>query len=195
MKFFMMVIFFLIIGFYAFKFLQLLVKMKQKPVLPLTIEDLQDIRKNPQTPVEFPSFSKHKTGLIIYALLLVYLSVMVWMGVFYWDLEWALYLCIFLPLIHTNNLLNLFAVLNDGLLCGTRFIPWKNIKSFRFVEINQNHRFYGYGKEVNSGYELKIQTKFLPVSCIVTSERMKDKLTEIMVEKCTQIERDLNHTI
>ncbi|MEW9108084.1 hypothetical protein [Cytobacillus gottheilii] len=195
MKVFMTLFFFLLIGLYAFKFLQLLVKMKQKPVLPLTNEELQDIRKNPQTPVEFPTFSNHKTGLIIYALLLVYLSVMVWMGVFYWDIEWALYLCIFLPLIHTNNLLNLFAVLDDGLLCGTRFVHWKSIKSFQFIPIDQNHKFYGYGKEVNGGYELKIQTKFLPVSCIVTSDSMKEKLTVIMEDRSTQIERDLNHTI
>ncbi|KAB2331972.1 hypothetical protein [Bacillus mesophilum] len=195
MKIFMTVLFFFIIGFSAFKLLQLLFKMNKKPLVPLNNEDLQHIRKHPQSPVKFPTFSQHKTGLITYSLLLIYLSVMVLMGVFYWQLQWAMYLCIFLPLIHTTNLLNLFAVLNDGLLCGTRFIPWKNIKSFRFVEINQNHRFYGFGKEVNSGYELKIQTNFLPVSCIVTSDMMKEKLTEVMEARIAQIERDLNHTI
>jgi hypothetical protein len=33
---------------------------------------------------------------------------------------------------------------------------------------------------INNGYELKIKTKLFPISCIITSEETKEKLTNIL---------------
>lgn len=196
MKFFMLIIFFLIVGYYTFKFIRLLVKMKQAPVMPMTREELHAIRKFAQTHVKSPAYSQHKTGIIIYTLLLVYLYVMIIIGLNFRGFDWHLYLLLLLPLIHTSNLLNLFVVVKDGLLTGTRFVAWKHIRSFQFVPIDCNHRYYGNGEEVNNGYELRIQTAFLPISLIVTTDSMKEKLTDILEEKMERKEnRDLKQTM
>lgn len=164
--------------------------------MPVTIEELQAIRKFPQTHIKFPAYSQHKTGIIIYTLLLVYLNVMMIISLTFRGFDWHLYLLLMLPLIHTSNLLNLFAVVKDGLLSGTRFVAWKDIRSFQFVPIDRNHKYYGNGKEVNNGYELKIQTAFLPISLIVTTDSMKEKITDIMEEKMERKEnKDLTQTM
>lgn len=87
-----------------------------------------------------------------------------------------------LLLFNSSNLLNGFSIIQDGLLTDGRFIPWKRIKEFKFVSIDINHRFYGYSKEVNGGYELKIKGKFFGSRCFVTTEEMKEKLFAIMSE-------------
>jgi len=95
---------------------------------------------------------------------------------------WSFYLLFFLPLSYSYNLLNLFAIVEGGLLSGSRFIAWGQIKSFHFVPIDINHKYYGYSKEVNRGYELKVKAKFLSTSCIITSEEMKEKLSNVLSE-------------
>ena len=82
----------------------------------------------------------------------------------------------------------MFAVVDDGLLSGSRLIVWKKIKSFQFIPIDINHKYYGYSKEVNEGYELKIEGKIFSESCIVTSPEMKEKLTRILSEHAKVIE-------
>ena len=176
----MRLLFLIVIGYATFQFIQLLIMLKKEIIMPSTSEQLTAIRKYPQKIVDFPSYSKQKVGITIYSILLLFVIVMFLLGVFILDLDWSLYLLMFLPLANSQSLLNLFAVGEGGLLIGSRFINWKKIKSFQFISIDLNHPFYGYSKEVNGGYELKIRTKVFSTSCIVTSDEMKEKLAGIL---------------
>lgn len=174
------VLFFIFIGYFSYKFIQVLIKMKQKVILLITHEEIAVIRKHPDKLVDFPTYSKQKVGIIIYSTMLLFVIVMFLLGAFFQLFGWSLYLLLFLPIANSYNLLNLFAVVEDGLLSGNRFIPWKKIKSFHFVPIDINHKYYGFSKEANNGYELRIQTRGLPISCVVTSIEMKKKLTSFL---------------
>lgn len=184
--------FLFIIVYHSFKFVQLLIKMNQKIILPSTNEELLTIRTYPEKPVVEPSFSKHKIGIFVYFLMLIYLIAMLIIGIMNKNINWTFYLLLFLPLIYSHNLLNVFASVDGGLLSGSRFVKWKSIKSFEFIPINANHRYYGYSKEVNTGYELKIKTKILPISCIITAEETKKKLTKLLSENAAAIEKNSN---
>lgn len=178
----MMILFVIAISYYLYKFVYLLFKMKQNILLPTTMDEMNTLRRFPQKPVSFPTWSNQKWGLIIYAFMLLFLIVMFILGVIGDYFQWSYFLLLFLPLTNTNNLLNIFAVLEDGILSGNRFIPWKKIKSFRFVPIDRNHKFYGYDKKVNEGYELIIKTKGSSTYCIVTSEEMRDRISKFINE-------------
>lgn len=176
----MSLLFLIVIGYATFKFIQLLRMMRKEIILPATSEELLAIRKYPQKTVDFPNYDKQKVGIIFYSILLLFVVVMFILGKFILDFDWPLYLLLFLPFSNTQNLLNLFAVVEEGLLIGDRFIAWKKVKSFQFIPIDVNHRFYGYSKEVNDGYELKIKMKIFSTSCIVTSDEVKEKLAGIL---------------
>ena len=156
--------------------------MKRNVILPTMNEEIAAIRKHPQKTVDYPSFSKQKVGIIAYSCMILFVMVMFFAGAFLNEFNWSFYLLLFLPFSYSHDLFNIFAVEEDGLLSGSRFIPWKNVKSFHFVPIDVNHKYYGYSKEVNNGYELKIKAKFFPISCIVTSNEMKEKLSRIISE-------------
>src|SRR5690606_27383198 len=79
-----------------------------------------------------------------------------------------------------TEVLNLFAVLDDGFLVGGKFISWGRIKEYQFIPIDMNHRSYGYYREVNKAYELKIKEKFRTYSLIVMTEEMKGKLEQLL---------------
>lgn len=159
-------------------------QMKQKIILPVTDEEIAGIRKRPEKTLDFPTFSKQKVGIIIYSCLLIFPIVMYVLGILLQISEWSFYLLLFLPISYSYNLLNLFAVVDDGMISGGRFIAWKSIKSFAFVRIDINHKFYGHSKEANDGYELKVKTKgYFISSAIITSDEMKGKLNRILNER------------
>ncbi len=182
LKLFLCVLFFSVIGYYSYQFIRVLLKMNQDVVFPVTNEEFQTLRKYPEKAVELPTFSKQKSGIILYSFILVFVLVMFILGLFIKGFDWFFFLLVFLPFTHSDNLLNMFAVVEGGLLSGNRFIPWGKIKSFQFVTITMDHRFYGFDKEVNAGYELVIKTSFFSSSCVVTSEEMKEKLTVVLSE-------------
>ncbi|OZU87694.1 hypothetical protein CIL03_15110 [Virgibacillus indicus] len=182
MKLFMDILFLFIIGYYTYKFIQILFKMKQKVILPATDEEMSAIRIQPEKALDFPAYSKQKTGIIIYSFMLLFVIVLFFAGTFFHLFGWQIYWLIFLPMAYSFNLLNMFAVINDGLLCGNRFVAWNKIKSFHFVPMDINNKYYGHSKEVNEGFELKIKTKGFPISCFIISEEMKEKLTGIFSE-------------
>jgi len=192
MKILLSVSFLFIIVYHSFKFVQLLRKMNQKIILPSTNEELLTIRTYPEKPVVEPKLSKHKVGIFVYILMLIFLISMLIIGIMNKDINWSFYLLLLLPLIHSHNLLNVFASVDGGLLSGSRFVKWKSIKSFEFIPISANHRYYGYSKEVNNGYELKIKTKIFPISCIITAEETKKKLTKLLSENAAAIEKNSN---
>ncbi|MGJ9459810.1 hypothetical protein [Oceanobacillus sp. CF4.6] len=173
-----------IVLYYAYRFIQVLVKMRQDIVLPFTAEELASIRKEPQKTVKPPTYSSQKAGIIFYILVLIYIIgmiILVWQ--FRHDVGFGLYFLILLPLFHLSNFLNLFAVTNDGVLCGARFASWENIKTYEFVRIDVKHNYYGFSSEVNDQYELRIKTRFNTLSCVVTTEEMKEKLGDLLGER------------
>lgn len=183
MKLLLSVTLLLMIVYHCLKFVLLFKKMNQKNILPLSKEELLTIRIYPQKSVVEPTLSNHKVGIIVYFLMLIYLLSMLIIGTVNKNIDWSFYLLLFLPIIYSHNLLNVFAIVDGGLLSGSRFVNWKTIKSFEFIPITANHKYYGYSKEVNNGYELKIKTKIFPISCIVTAEETKEKLTNILSEQ------------
>ena len=189
MKLFLDTLFFIILGYYSYKFIIVLLKMKREALMPITSEESAVIRKIPERPVDLPTYSKQKVGIIIYSFMLLFVYILFIVGaVVLKEFNWSFYLLLFLPFSHSQNVFNMFAVVDDGLLSGSRLIVWKKIKSFQFIPIGINHKYYGYSKEVNEGYELKIEGKIFSESCIVTSPEMKEKLTRILSEHAKVIE-------
>ena len=184
----------MIIGFYSYRFIQVLLKMKQKVILPKTNEEAAVLRKHPGETVTVPEFTKQKTGIIIYSLILFFVIGMLFLEMVTHTFGWAIYLLIFLPISHSYNLLNLVAVVKDGLLIGNQFIAWSKIKSFYFVRIDINHKYYGHSKEVNEAFQLKVKTKFISASCIITSSEMKDRLDKIVSDQVNASEPALEES-
>ena len=161
--------------------------MKCGALMPITSEESAVIRKIPEKPVDLPTYSKQKVGIIIYSFMLLFVCIIFIVGaVVLKEYNWSFYLLLLFS--HSQNVFNMFAVVDDGLLSGSRLIVWKKIKSFQFILIDINHKYYGYSKEVNEGYELKIEGKIFSESCIVTSPEMKEKLTRILSEHAKVIE-------
>ena len=170
----------IVLCFYIIKFVQVLVKMNRKVLIPNHEADLKAIRVHVEKDVNAPTYASQKMGIIIYTCLLLLILVLFILAVSFKILVTPLYVFIFLPFMNFGNVINLFAVTDEGILVGNRFIAWEHIKSHKFVTIDVNHKFYGYSKEVDEKYELKIQTKGFPAYCIVTTNEMKEKLNNIM---------------
>lgn len=156
--------------------------MKKDISFPTTNEEYKAIRKYPQKPINLPTYSKQRLEIIIYSFVLILIMTMFMMGIFFTEFDESFYLLLLLPLANSRNLLNLFAIVDDGVLTGSRYVPWRKIKSFYFVPIDTNHKYYGFSKEVNEGYELILKERIFTISCIVTSEETKVKLTHIFYE-------------
>ena len=186
MKLFMMVLFILVVGYFTFHFLLLLIKMKQNILLPITMEEKNVLRRFPKRPIGIPSFSEQKWGILIYSLVLLFLIIMFILAALKGSFRWSYFLLLFLLLNNTNNLLNTFAFVEEGIISGSRFIPWRKIKSYHFNPIDKNHKFYGYDKEVNAGYELKIKTNGFSTYCIVTSEEVKERIGKLINDHISQ---------
>lgn len=189
MKVVLYIVAFGVIVFYSYRFIQVMIKMKQTPLLPTTNEERKVLRKYPQKPVTWARYSDQKWGILIYLFMLMFMYFIFIIGLFSDDFELTLYMWLFLPLIHSQSLFNVFAIRTDGIVSGSRFIPWKSMKTYYFNRIDIKHRYYGYSKEVNEGYELRITTKGYFTNCIVTSSEMKERLTEILVDHGVKCEK------
>ncbi|MTW86641.1 hypothetical protein F3157_13370 [Virgibacillus dakarensis] len=122
--------------------------MKQGIILPITEEEIVSIRRYPQKTVDFPIYSKQKAGIIAYSIILLFVVSVFLLGVF---LDWSFYLLMLIPLINSYNLLNIFAVIGDGVISGGRFIAWSKINSFQFIPIDINHKYYAMQKKLMTG--------------------------------------------
>lgn len=182
MKLILDLLFSIFIGYHVYKFIQLMFKMRKDILFPKIVEEFNTIQKYPQKPINLPTYSKQKLEIIIYSLvLLAVISMFIW-TVFLEGFDAAFYLLLLLPLANSHNLINLFAIVDDGVLSGSRFISWKKIRSFHFVPIDMNHKYYGFSPAVNEGYELILKERIFSISCIVTSEESKVKLTQLFDE-------------
>jgi len=157
-----------------------MIKMKQPAILPKTEEEREAIRVYPEKKIKPPNYRAQKTGIIFYSIVLLLLMTILIIGILMNEENWSIYLFMFIPLMQVNHFLNLFAIMDDGILSGKGFVSWNRIKDFYFVPIDINHRFYGYG--VNNKYELKIRAGIHSISCIVTTEEVKERLNRILSE-------------
>ncbi|MFS0689989.1 hypothetical protein AB1K89_12220 [Sporosarcina sp. 179-K 8C2 HS] len=174
------ILFLLLLGYLCFRFIRLFINLKQLAVFPISEEDLKAIRTQPQKVVNWPVISHQKSGLFVMGLTLLSLLILLVFKFLDSTIQITYYIIPLFALFNFNQAWNLFAIVEDGVLCGGRFLPWKSIRSYQFEQIDTNHRFYGYSPEVNSGYELEMKTQYSTVSCIVTSEAVKEKLTGIL---------------
>jgi hypothetical protein len=169
----------MIIGYHSLRFFQLMIKMKQKSLLPITAEERWQIRKFPQKPVKPPNFVNQKWGILMYSLMLLFMLVIFLLGLL-GQFNGSYYLILLIPLLQSHHLFPMFAILEEGIIIGNRYVPWSSVKSYRIVSIDSNHRYYGYEKEVNSGFEFILKGTFFRSSVLVTSHEMKEKLTKLL---------------
>lgn len=176
-------LFFILLFYLSFRFFRLLLKMRQPVVFPMTREDWKAIRVRPEKEVGLPNVSNQKTGVLTNGLLLVLLTAVALVDVFIAKQNWPIFIVFIPALLNLTKVWNLFAVQEEGILCGERFLPWKRIQSYQFIPIDLNHHFYGFSSEVNEGWEFMIKTKFSTISCLVTTEEVKEKLTGLLDEQ------------
>lgn len=183
MKLLFEVVFLLFMIYFSYHYIVLITKMKKAALFPSVKDDLKAVRKFPQKTSDSPVISKNKLGLTMYAVMLVFLSAMFIFGKYIMEFSWNYLYLMFIPLMNAKDLLNVFAVYDDGFISGSRFVPWKKLKSFHFKKIDLNHKYYGYSQEVNEGYELILKTKMASHSLAVTEEEMKERLVHIFEER------------
>ncbi|WP_026907338.1 hypothetical protein [Paucisalibacillus globulus] len=177
------IIYVLVTGYHIVNFAKVLGRMNEKTMFPIDDYEVSEIRIIPEKPLDPPTYKAQKWGIIVYAIILVFLLVVFFIAASFKLDQWSVLLILLLPLIHSRNLMNMFVLSEDGILTGGEFIPWKSLTSFEFKRIDINHKYYGYSKDVNdTGYELVIKKRFFSISCIVLTDEMKEKLTRRLSE-------------
>lgn len=186
MKLMMQLFFAMIVVYFSYHFIRTIVMIRtvnKQMIFPMTDNERLSLCIYPQKHILKPTFTEQKVGIILYSVIFIYV---ITMYIFVWYFSaWneSIFLLLLLPFLHSGNILNIFAMTNKGIFRGTRFIKWKNIQSYELIPIDFNHKFYGASKEVNGGYELKINTKTFPASFIVTKDSTKEKIVAIFQER------------
>lgn len=170
--------------YYTFRLIQVLVKMRQTIIFPSTVQEVKALRKYPQKTVDNPTYKYQKSGFLLNILAVLFIAAMFSIGMITEALGSNHYLFMLAFLVYSYLMLqlNLFAVIDDGLLIGSRFIPWERIKKLYFTPIDVDHRYYGHTKEANGGYVLKIKTRIGFRQVIIMSEDLKHQLSQLMHE-------------
>ncbi|MCM3316298.1 hypothetical protein M3603_06360 [Rummeliibacillus stabekisii] len=163
--------------YFTANFIRLVYKLKGPVIFPLTIQDQENIKIFPQRKNARQSLKAIKESAFLYviALMIAYGAL-----IYSYLMSINTFILAVIPIINIKNLLNLFAIVDEGIVIGNKYIPWRKIKSFDFQPIDFNHSYYGYSKEINNGYELVIKKQLFSVSCIVTDEDTKHKLQNIL---------------
>lgn len=163
--------------YFAANFIRLVYKLKGRVIFPLTTQDQENIKIFPQRKNARQSLKAIKESAFLYviALMIAYGAL-----IYSYLISINTFILAVIPIINIKNLLNLFAIVDEGLVIGNKYIPWRKMKSFNFQPIDFNHPYYGFSKEINNGYELVIKKQLFSVSCIVTDEDTKHKLQNIL---------------
>ncbi|MFD2630795.1 hypothetical protein [Oceanobacillus kapialis] len=174
------ILYFSFVGYQVVRLSQTLIKLRKGIVFPVVEKDRWSIRKQvPGKPVAEPTFHGRKWLIVMY-IAFILLAIAIYYGAAITNNGIILLYILFL-IIPGRNLFNLFSIRDDGLLIGSRFLRWKQIKSFQFKPIDVNHRYYGHAKEVNEdGYELVIHQQLFQSHCIVVSNEAKEKVTKLL---------------
>jgi len=180
------ILMFLLLGvllFFIGRFIYTLMRLEEKAVFPME-KDVESVWLEANKPVDGPSRRQQKKGITFYSLLHGFVAVMfavVWL--FHSDPVFMTYMLVTFPLFFTKDILNVFMISEGGVLAGARFVSWKWLKHYDVIKIDVNHKFYGHSPEVNDQYEIKIHSKWLTQSCIVTSDETRDRLIELLQKK------------
>ena len=182
MKVFIFIFYSILILSIVYRLLVLLWKMKQPIVFPVNEEGWSSIRIYPQKVVQLPRPSHQKVGITFHILMIVFFLVIMVMEYNLDTVTWPILLLSIVPYLQLRRVFTVFAVVQGGILHSGRFIRWESIKGYECIELNKNHRLYGYGKEVNQGFELRFKLNPLYFSSyvLVTDKKVKQKLTELL---------------
>ncbi|WP_102029203.1 hypothetical protein [Salirhabdus sp. Marseille-P4669] len=176
----MSVLLFFFLLFKGYQFLLTMGKLKKPALLPSSEEENASIRKYPEKIIKAPTYREQKAGIIINIVLWTALILIYLLGLFVFKMEWYYFLPLLVPTVNASEYLNLFAVTHDGIISGSRFIKWKNVKSLKWKKVDIHNKFYGYSQEVNDKFELYVETRGFPVRVFVTDDDVKEKLTNIL---------------
>ncbi|MCG7344885.1 hypothetical protein MHZ92_12125 [Sporosarcina sp. ACRSL] len=173
----------LILGSQFITFFRIVRKMKQPVFFPDTEEDLKAIWNHSKKALELPIHSLTKRFFMWMGVLLLFLLLIVVLDIYDSAVGWGPYAMFVTNLLLINQYLwRIFVIVDDGVLCRGRFLPWKRIRSYHFEELHTNHPAY-HSPEISCAYELKIKTKYSSAKCFVTSEVVKEKITGLLDER------------
>lgn len=180
MMLFMLFLYLILIAvllYFTANFIRLVYKLKGPVIFPLTIQDQENIKIFPQRKNARQSLKGIKGSAFLYVIALMFAY-----GALIYSYLFSIntFILAVIPVVNIKNLLNLFAIVEKGIILGNKYIPWRKMKSFNFQPIDFNHPYYGYSKEINNGYELVIKKQLFSVRCIVTDENTKHKLQSIL---------------
>lgn len=172
-----------ILIFLTIRFIRILFKMRQTVVFPLTEVEWNSILVHPNKTVGKPDLSHQKMAVWGNGLVIFFITLWIVVETLLLKRHFPAAI-VFAPILwNLPKLWNLFAFLKQGIVCGNRFVPWNRLQSYQFIPIDKHHRYYGYSPKLNEGYELLIHTKFSEVSCLVTTESVKQKLILLLEEQ------------
>lgn len=172
--------------FFLFKIYQLIKvfqAIKGPITFPNTEKELQALRKTPEKPIKEPNLKAHRGWIILYVFTLTLAMVLCGVNLIYLDNGWIFTFIFLLPVYHASDLINLFAVTKDGIISGSRFIPWSRMKSFERVPVDVNHRFYGFAHDVNGSQEVKIRTNGFPLTILITQKDLVNTLIDYLEQR------------
>lgn len=167
----------IVLFYFIVKFVRIVRIMRKPALLPRTEEERKAIRIHPEKVIQFPTYPGQKKGMRWYIVFLIFIMIVLVIGAIVQGITWLLYLYLtFMIFYGANHFLNLFAIMQDGILSGKGFTPWHRIKSYQIKMIDINHRYYGFSKDVNHRYELSIKTKMTTIRCMITNEFVKKRV-------------------
>lgn len=172
-----------ILFYYVIRFVRVLLKWKNPVVFPLTKDEWTSIGVHPNKTVGKLEIFHQKVAVWGNGLTIFFIAGWIVFETIIAKQHFPAVIALIPTLWNLPKLWNHFAFQKDGIVCGYRFVPWKRVQSYQFIPIDQNHRYYGYSPELNEGYELLIHTKFSEVSCLVTTESVKQKLILLLEEQ------------
>ncbi|MFS0688950.1 hypothetical protein AB1K89_06885 [Sporosarcina sp. 179-K 8C2 HS] len=175
------VVLLLLFGYVLFKFYRLKSKLKQAVVFPVTEEDLKAIRAQPKRALDLPVAASLLRGICGLGLFFLIFIITVIYDLYDSEvIKWNTYAMFIVPLLFFNPAWNLFAIVDDGVICEGRFVPWHSIRSYEIEEVHSNHPVYTPG--VSIAYVLKIhgKRKYFIVSCFITSDAVKEKVIGLL---------------
>lgn len=172
------ILFILIFLYFTYHFLLVLINMKRPITFPKTEGELSQVCKFPDRPLRFPTYRAQLGGIILNSFVLLLIMTILLVATFTEVTIFPLQFLLFLPLANTQQMFNQVAITENGILCGGRFVPWRNMKQYQVISIDVNHRYYGYSREVNEGFEVRVRTNLFPLTFIALNDETKLKIIE-----------------
>lgn len=190
MYLFLALFIFILLFYYVFNLIRLIGALNRPKLLPANEADVKLIRMHPQKgkyDMAEPTLRGQRFGLMMYGVILLVIA-----GFFYTALftdfgDWYILIVAIVPMFQMGNIVSAFAVLEDGVIVGSKFLSWSEIKGYEYVPIDVNNKFYGYDSEFNdSGYVVRFHQTILSKNGVIANDEMKARLDKILLEKLGQ---------